>query len=946
MQTLHLSIRTPFLPSIIKLTTVLLISVSLILGPGNAYSDTDDQYYEDALRSYGNDDYQTAIIHLKNALGQNEGHLPSRVLMAKTLIAMGNGSDAELHIDFAKAQGVDLNQLITLYGEAYLLQDKYKELLEVVTPGIRSKSIEGQIHFLRGQAQLKLRRLRESDISYIEALNYNPKHEKAWLGRAQIAMQNRDYDKATEFVDKALDRHQPSSNALIIKSTLSRLAGDFDEAFRFINSAIASDDGNVQARLTRALYFVEQGRFVEAEPDLDFILEEIPNEPKAKYLKSVVNAALGRLNDALEDTKEIISLFKAVPDEDKNNNPIYYYLSGLTNFKIGNYGDAEKSLTKYLRIDPNNRHAVEMLATIHLKNNDPLAAKPILTKANLAYPGTPNLLNLLGLMNSQLNDFESAYFYFDEVIRIAPDSPVGLVNKARTKLRAGEYQQSIDLFKQAQLAGLDPLETKLLLLDVYFKSNQTALALNITSELVRQFPENPDFWQKQGIAQGMNNQIDEARLSFEKALSVNENHIPSIIHLSRMDEVSGDRAKAISRIESKLKELKDNRTLLLEMGNIRSNNREYETALTWYQKAYAQDQNNFPTLRKIVNSYVQLNDYQKAIGLLRDFINKNGGKPEPYRLIGELYEATHDNEMAIKSYRLSTKFSPNQSIELLNLARMQQKAGLIKDAMSTYKKAIIWDNRFLPAYLSLADLAIKDRDQEYANILIAQIKELTPKSGTSENLSGELYFKLGKFDLAEKSFLEAKKLSGNPRPVFNLYRLYKTTNKLKKSEKLMTEWLSVHPDDLLGQIALADTHHNQNQLKKALDIYEKLIAEHGNMAVLLNNSANLLFDMGEKNKALERAQLAHKIAPANVELMDTLAWIYSRLGQHNEALALFREALLQQFDQPAIKYHLALTLDQIDRRKEAQKFLAEAMDSEKFFEERSEAETLLKSWQN
>jgi tetratricopeptide (TPR) repeat protein len=113
---------------------------------------------------------------------------------------------------------------------------------------------------------------------------------------------------------------------------------------------------------------------------------------------------------------------------------------------------------------------------------------------------------------------------------------------------------------------------------------------------------------------------------------------------------------------------------------------------------------------------------------------------------------------------------------------------------------------------------------------------------------------------------------------------------------------------------------------------------------LLNNAANVEFSLGDTEKAKKYAQQAYSYVPENVVIIDTLAWIKSRLGEHKQAIALFRLALTKDFDNAEVKYHIAVTLFALSRKVEAKKYLIEAIDSEQQFPEKTEAIALLKQW--
>mgnify|MGYP000067747764 CR=1 FL=1 len=118
--------------------------------------------YEDALKSFHQKEYSTTIIHIKNALKEDIDHVPSRILLAETLVAQGKGEVAETEIYELQARGVDFNQIIALLAQSLILQNKYQRVLEVATPGYRGNHIESLILFTRGQAYLGLNQLRQA----------------------------------------------------------------------------------------------------------------------------------------------------------------------------------------------------------------------------------------------------------------------------------------------------------------------------------------------------------------------------------------------------------------------------------------------------------------------------------------------------------------------------------------------------------------------------------------------------------------------------------------------------------------------------------------------------------------------------------------------------------------------------------------------------------------
>ena len=107
--------------------------------------------------------------------------------------------------------------------------------------------------------------------------------------------------------------------------------------------------------------------------------------------------------------------------------------------------------------------------------------------------------------------------------------------------------------------------------------------------------------------------------------------------------------------------------------------------------------------------------------------------------------------------------------------------------------------------------------------------------------------------------------------------------------------------------------------------------------------ANLASDNMEKAQSL--AKRAYDISPENVTIIDTNALVELALGNHSKALSLLRQANTLDYGNPEIKYHLALTLDKLNRRKEALIYLKESLSSDNIFSEKDKAISLLSSWQ-
>tara|TARA_R110002167_G_scaffold3614_5_gene17506 strand:- start:1887 stop:4730 length:2844 start_codon:yes stop_codon:yes gene_type:complete len=929
----------------LKTVTAFFIISSLLSWQANA-DENADKLYENALISYQNKDITTSIIHLKNALQKQQDHLASRILLAQALIATGDGALAEVELNKARAYNADQNRLVTLFAHAYLLQHKYDEVLRVTKPSTRGNKIEAELLVFKGQALIGQKLLRSADSAFEEALSFSPDNQMALLGRAQIALNTLKIDSALTFVEQAIAGPLPFINGWILKANILAQSNQLQGAMTAIEQALEIDNTHLAARLTKAMLHISLQEYALAEAHVDYIISEIPNEPRAGYLKAIINANLNKEGDKSANIKltEVIATLAAVPDEIMKTTPDYYFLAGLTNFQYGNLVDAKRYLEKYLSYVELHLQSVKMIAQIDLQQGNTISAKNLLSKTNLSQPDDPDILTLLGMTYLQLGDVKKAENYFKQVLVLKPNSEIGITNLARSKMQSGEYQLAIDALLTIKDNKVNNIQIKLLLIDSYEKGKLYDDAIAIAQELVQQYPNDSYFQQRLGALLGWNNKIIAARVAFTKALLLDNTNIAAIIHLARMDIIENDLESAKVFLNEKLKQFPQDPLIMTELSNIFLLENNYDEALLWVNKAHVQAPNNFYVLSKLVNTLVANKQLTEATEFADLYIGQNPSSLDSLKLIARLYQQQNKHQQAIMALRDYVKKSTDKSSANITLAQAQLKAGDNVGAMQSYKKAIVADQKSVSAHIGLVNLVISNKDEAFALSLIENIAKLTASKSLEQVLLGDLYYTLDNIVKAKKHYLTALSFSDQKQAILGLYRSFKKINELEQVIPYLKDWLKKYPDDIAVEISLADSYKSSGQLQQAADNYEKLLSKHGQLPILLNNAANIYFSLNQQKKARQYAAQAYSYLKDNVAIIDTYAWIESRLGNHLEALALFRYALTKDYDNAEIKYHLAVTLDKLGRTTEAKGHLIEAINSQQLFQGKEQAKRLLATW--
>jgi len=925
---------------ILKTCLGLTLAVNTVLA--FAFDDV-DKNYEKALISFQQKNIKVSLVHLKNVIQADESHMPARLLLARSYLELGDGIAAEIALEKTNSEQVDNNQIIALYAHAYLLQKRFEKVIEVTEPGFHQGLVEHDLQIFRGQAYIGLKQYRAADYAFKQALVIKSNSQLALLGRAQIALGHSKPKLSLRYIEQAILIDESFINAWIFKAKVLQQMRLTQDAIAAINKALTIDESHMSARLTKAMLLMSSHLYKDAEEHVDYILAVIPNEPRAGYLKAIILASYNSTETQSSNKKlsEVIVTLSAVPEDIMRSTPDYYYLAGQSNYQFGNLNDARRYLIKFLNYSEHEVNSVLMVASIDLQQGEPESARNILLKTNLARPNDIRILTLLGLAYLQLKDTSKAEFYFESVLKMNPNSAKGLTNIARSKMQSGNYQSAIKALLSIEDKNIDPIQVKLLLVDSYQQSKQIKKAITVSKELLAQSPNDSFFHQRLGALYGLNNELALARSSFNKALELDENNILAIVHLARMDNIAGNSETALQFLQSKLEKFPQNTFLMAEISDSYRISKDLDNCLVWIKKAYAVDMNNFYIINKYVSALVSSQNLKKAIEITEYYIERNRKDLLAVKSLASLYSKNREYTKAVSVLTDLVKKSEVKAPAYMKLAKAQQQLNNNAAAIQSYKKAIIADDKYLAAYIALVGLIIKNKNEVYANILINDIEKLTGNKGQSEMLKGTLFFELGLFSQAESHYLVSIAIAEGKQAIIGLYNTYKKLNKTEKAIPYLKHWLANNPNDLLASISLADSYRYSQQLEKSLELYREMLTNYGQVPILLNNIAVVSFALGEKEQAKKYAEQAYGYLKSNVAVIDTLAWIETRLGNHDRALALFRKALAKDYENAEVKYHLAVTLYALSRDGEAYDLLLASVNSEQSFAEKADAKLLL-----
>jgi len=340
-------------------------------------------------------------------------------------------------------------------------------------------------------------------------------------------------------------------------------------------------------------------------------------------------------------------------------------------------------------------------------------------------------------------------------------------------------------------------------------------------------------------------------------------------------------------------------------------------------------------------NYQKLGQIDKSKSRIEELI-KNQPTEYEYRLLAEINLAQRNFSKAITNYQEYVKLAKNRGTALVELAHAYTVIQNYPAAITNLRKALVWDDGLINANINLVKLLLMTREFDQAQTQINHIRSKAQPLSVADLLQGDFYQKKKLYKKALKSYSKAHKNSPNTLSVISLYRTYKNLGQFNNARKLLESWLPHEKNkNLKAVIALADIYKILDRNDLVIALFKQQLELYPNSIPLNNNIANALLKNDQPLPAITHAKLALKFVPNNVSVLDTLALAYSASGDDNAALPLYRKALSFDFNNNTVKYHLAITLDKLNRTKAAVDLLIQVVESDRKFSEKQSAKELL-----
>ncbi|GAK33391.1 UDP-N-acetylglucosamine--peptide N-acetylglucosaminyltransferase 110 kDa subunit [alpha proteobacterium Q-1] len=895
---------------------VLLISLAAI----SACTPADPQqraekYYESGLEKFQSEKYNAAVIELKNALQEKADFIPARLLLGRLYLQNYQITAARKEYERAKEAGAAPSEYLVPLMRVYNLGREFPKALGLVEAAAPDLARDPDVMAYHADALLGQGRVGDAQ----DLLQSAPAQTAGILARlGQIALSQNETEKAASLSQQALEAGPKQYEANLLAGRMAIMAENRDQAEGYLRTALKADPASPLATISLASLLIEQGGLDEALGLLDDLRQRGLSSEQSIYLRSLIALQQQKFEIAKTESERVLA------SNPRSRSALL--VAGIANSALGNDQIAINNLQRFAKESIGDDNVPEVasraLAWSNLRLGNPSdALAAIAPLASTGGAGEDNLaaLRLATAAAVQSGKMDQAIGYLENALGRTPDNLALATALASLKLGIGDKAGAEAALKPFSNGDqLDSVNDRMRLGVTYARAGNLDEAMTIANALITDHPERAAGYFLKGLVHGTRGESAEGIDLIEKANALEPYNQPVIVALIRLYREQGRQDKAIGLIETALKKAPESAELKLGLAQLLAEsgqNEKVEALLRDVVAQYPEQQ----AYKLALGRYLLANGQEKeALDLAKGILKANPDQTEAMELAGLAEQIMGDSAAALQRFDRLVALNPENARNHVLLARSLVASGRIDDAIASLRESIRLNDEYNNARAILARLLAEKGQTKEADDLLVELESRLGATPDFLELKAEIFLRLGEQAKAAAAMERAHAQAPTEKRALSLSQILWSIGEKEKAlaalEGMETLESNLQRAQLLSQMG---------EKERAAQLYDAVLDKNPENPVLLNNYAWLLWEMGRTDQAFQLASKARRLAPKSASIQDTYGVISLSRGNLGQALAAHREAYSLAPDNPDIQMNLAKALLENGNKEEVQTLLAD-----------------------
>lgn len=481
------------------------------------------------------------------------------------------------------------------------------------------------------------------------------------------------------------------------------------------------------------------------------------------------------------------------------------------------------------------------------------------------------------------------------------------------------------------------------------------LAIDQYEQIVKLDPKSVEDHLLLGRLYRLNNELLKSENEFKAAVQIQPDSEEAVTTLAYLYNEEGDSAHALEVLNT-VPEKARTAKLYSALGYTYEQEKEYKQAVEAYRKSTELDHDNLDAVRGLAQNLMNDGQTEAALEQYKAIVEADPSDAQTYMRIAEIdrrggkFDQAMDalkkansvvpdslevqyniavideaqgkydeaiqvlNDLLTKTEHAdgdySTSDKNNRAVFLERLGTIYREAGKTQLADQTFRKMLdLGDDNAVRGYQQLIETYRDNKQWQQATSVADEAAKKFPDDRGLQMVAASQQADMGSPQAAITRVKGLLKGNADDREVYiamaQMYSRIKDWDNAEESINKAIELSSKPEDKDYGWFVAGSIYERQKKYDKAEESFHKVLADDPKDAMTLNYLGYMLADRGTRlDEALGYIRRAVALDPQNGAYLDSLGWVYYKMGNYELAEENLRRASERMGDDPTIHDHL------------------------------------------
>lgn len=520
----------------------------------------------------------------------------------------------------------------------------------------------------------------------------------------------------------------------------------------------------------------------------------------------------------------------------------------------------------------------------------------------------------------------------------------------------GEHAKAILEYQDALRYHEDPAIYHTLAKD-YLLLGKHALAAQMGEKSVEGSPDNISFRETLADVYVAAFEIDKAVAQHERIVQQDSNSIDGWYNLARLLQ-SKKPLRALEIYQSIIRRFGADWDVYLQIAEIYSNLGKYDKSAEAIKEMVSIDPSNRRLKMTLADAYNRAGNYDEALRLYDELLELKPQDVELHSAVAGIYIKKKEYSQAVKHYsfileqdsvsvesklrigqmyyeeirRLHEKSDGQAESDSTLVGRSftlsDSESTLVQIAIPIFQRIARTHPSDWRAYFSLGAIGALTKDDSLAVANLRKVTELASWNKEAWLYLASIYLEDNEFGPMAAILERAVQVLPEEFQI-NLYLglAYSRLGRNHDAARVLETAVQLDPQNIPALSTLALAYDNLKRYEDSDRIYERALKIDANNHLILNNYGYSLADRGiQLERALKMAKEAVHQQPENSSYLDTLGWVFFKLGDYEKALQYIMKAIEAGDASAVIQEHLGDIYSKLNKPEKALEYWQKAYE--------------------